>query len=110
MASGPFDSFGQNGANGVFSRVNLAQLAVKRGLKGGTLKQSLITYGHWNTRPGVLYKPMVHIYPISKGCPLQTHGPHLSYFEGVQPLRPFQNRTQFDYKSFSLRAQVHSRV
>ena len=45
MASAPFDSFGQNGAHGLFLRVNLAKLAVKRGLKGGTLKQSLIAYG-----------------------------------------------------------------
>ena len=67
MASAPFDSFGQNGAHGVFSRVNLAKLAVKPGLKGGTLKISLIAYGHGITRPGVLYKPMVHIYPSSKG-------------------------------------------
>ena len=67
MASALFDSFGQNGAHGVFSRVNLAKLAVKPGLKGGTLKQSLIAYGHGITRPGVLYKPMVHIYPSSKG-------------------------------------------
>jgi len=59
----PFDSFGQNGTQ----RVNLAKLAVKRGLKGGTLKQSLITYGHGITWPGVLYKPMVNIYPSSKG-------------------------------------------
>ena len=67
MASAPFDSFGQNGAHGVFLRVNFAKLAVKRGLKGGTLTQSLIAYGHGITRPGVLYKPMVHIYPSSKG-------------------------------------------
>ena len=66
MANAPFDRVGQNGAHGVFSRVNLAKLAVKRGLKGGTLKQSLITYGHGTTRPGPLYKPMVHIYPSSK--------------------------------------------
>jgi len=70
VTSAPFDSLGQNGAHGAFSRVNLAELAVKPGLpglKGGTLKQSLIAYGHWITRPGVLYKPMVHIYPSSKG-------------------------------------------
>jgi len=34
----PFDRFGQNGAHGVVSRVILAILAVKRGLKGGTIK------------------------------------------------------------------------
>ena len=56
MASAPFDSFGQNGAHGIFLRVNLAKLAVKCGLKGGTLKQLLIAYGHGITRPGVLYK------------------------------------------------------
>ena len=73
MASAQFDSFGLNGAHGFFSRVNLAKLAVKPGLKGGTLKQSLmlkqslIAYGHGITRPSVLYKPMVHIYPSSKG-------------------------------------------
>ena len=66
MANALFDRVGQNGAHGVFSRVNLAKLAVKRGLKGRTLKQSLITYGHGITRPGVLYKPMVHIYPSLK--------------------------------------------
>ena len=91
MASAPFDRFGQNGAHGVFSRVNLDKLAVKRGLKGGTLKQSLIIYGLGITRPGVLYKPMVHIYPSSKR------------------FSRYENRTQFDYKSFSLRAQVHNR-
>jgi len=37
VASAPFDSFGQNGAHGVFSRVNLAKLALKRGLKGERL-------------------------------------------------------------------------
>ena len=67
MASAPFDKVWQNGAHGVFLRANLAKLAVKLGLKGGTLKQSLIAYGHGITRPGVLYKPMIHIYPSSKG-------------------------------------------
>ena len=66
MANAPFDRFGQNGAHGVFSRVNLAKLAVKCGLKGGTLKQSLITYGQGTTRPGVLYKPMVSFYLSSE--------------------------------------------
>jgi len=66
VASASFDSFGQNGAHGVFSRVNLAKLAVKCGLKGRTLKQSLIATVMGLLGP-VLYKPKVHIYPSSKG-------------------------------------------
>ena len=78
MASSPFDRVGQNGAHGVFSRINLAELA-ERGLngKGGTLKhKQSITYGHGITRPGE--DPPVHFHPHSKGFSRNTFYPNLN--------------------------------